>query len=40
MEMKRNKELRALALNELKGNWSDPVLAVFVYFLLLLSGKK
>jgi len=34
MEMKRNKELRALALNELKGNWSDPILAVFVYFLL------
>lgn len=34
MEMKKNRELRALALKELKGNWSDPVLAAFVYFLL------
>jgi len=34
MEMKRNTELRAAALNELKGNWSDPVLAVFIYLLL------
>ena len=34
MEMKKNRELRALALKELKGNWSDPVLAGFVYLLL------